>query len=141
MHQQLQKHQLYPVTLHTHRKSKVDWDVYKQLTLLSPTQITSSLHNACEDSVQNAIANTVQNFFILAEVDILTTLEKIVTHQANPAIHYMHFSSCTQNGQESIQDFAVRLQSVVECEFKCPNCEHDLSPISIKSPIDLWPCQ
>ena len=94
------------------RKFKVDWDVYKQLTLLPPTQIASSLCNECEDSVENAIVNTIQNFFMLAEVDILTTLEKIVTHQVNLAVHCMHFSSLIQNGQESIQDFVVDLLSI-----------------------------
>ena len=51
----------------------------------------------------------VQNFFMLAEADILTTFEKINTYQVNPPIHFMHFSSLTQNRQESIQDFVVRL--------------------------------
>ena len=46
-----------PPNLHTNmthaqfRKFKVDWDAYKQLLLLPPTQIASSLYNACEDSV------------------------------------------------------------------------------------------
>ena len=44
----------------------------------------------------------------------------------------MHFNSLTQNGQESIQEFAVRLQSTAaEYEFTCPNYQHDLSPFSI----------
>ena len=70
-----------PPTLHsntTHAefgKFKVDWGVYKQL-LLPPTQIASSLYNPCQDSVQNAVVNTVQNFLTLAEADILIALKK-----------------------------------------------------------------
>ena len=80
----------------------------------------------------------VQTFFTLTETDILTTLEKIVTQYVKTAIHHMHFSSVTQNGLKSIQAFAVRLQSVaVDCKFICPNCQHDLSPISIKDQFIL----
>ena len=83
------------------RKLKLDQDVYKRLTLLLPTQIASSLYDAWDDSVQNTIAKSIQNTFTLAEVDILTVLEKIVTHQVNPAIHCT-LAHTIQNCQESI---------------------------------------
>lgn len=113
-------------------------DVYKQLTSLPSTEIAFSLYNIYEYPVQNAIVNMVQTFFTLTETDILTTLEKIVTQYVKTAIHHMHFSSVTQNGLKSIQAFAVHLQSVaVDCKFIYPNCQHDLSPISIKDQFIL----
>ena len=113
------------------QKFKVDWSVYKQITALPPSQIPPYLYNACDDSTQNAIVNTMPDFFTTDENALLTKLEALVTKKANPAVHRIKFGSITQNEQESLQDFVVRLRSsAVECEFSCPACSTDLSPTS-----------
>ena len=43
------------------RKFKVDWGVYKQLTSLPLGQLSSSLYNACSNSVQNLSTHFVMD--------------------------------------------------------------------------------
>ena len=45
----------------------------------------------------------------------------------------MHFGNITQSPSESIQDYTVRLKSAaIDCEFSCPECQHDLAPLHVK---------
>ena len=45
----------------------------------------------------------------------------------------MTFGSIIQGEHETLQSFVVRLRSsATECEFNCPVCTHDMSPINIK---------
>ena len=53
------------MTLPQFRKFKIDWTVFKNITLLPDNQITSQLYNACEDSVQTSLINTIPNFIEL----------------------------------------------------------------------------
>ena len=116
-----------------YRKFEVDWTVYKTLTKTPRDQVAAILYNACDSAVQNSIINTCDNFFTLNEDAILTTIEKIVTQQSNPSVHRLAFSNISQSETESIKDFLVRLKSTAkDCEFQCPNCQHDLLPLNVK---------
>ena len=121
------------MTLPQFRKFKMDWDVFKRITNLLESQIHAQLYNACSESVQNSLVNTECDFFSLTEEKMIETLEKIVTKQCNPTVHWLHFRSIHQLRQESIKDFVVRLRSSApDCEFQCPNCHFDLQSINIK---------
>jgi len=116
-----------------YRKFRVDWTVYKTLTKTPRDQVAAIIYNACDSAVQNSIINTCDNFFTLNEDAILTTIEKIVTQQSNPSVHRLAFSNISQSETESIKDFLVRLKSTAkDCEFQCPNCQHDLLPLNVK---------
>ena len=55
-----------------------------------------------------------------------------MTRQLNPLVHRMQFSNILQGDTESIKEFVVRLRSAaVECEYTCPDCSSDLSPIRV----------
>ena len=41
------------------RKFRVDWSVFKKITNIMDNQIHAQLYNACDDSVQNSLLNTV----------------------------------------------------------------------------------
>jgi len=115
------------------RKFCVDWDVYKTITTIPTTELPAHLYNACDPDVQNSIINAIQNFLQLNEQAALDAIESVVTRRSNPAIHRMSFSTINQGEHEPIKDFLIRLRSAaVECEFDCPNCKHDLSPINIR---------
>lgn len=64
-----------------------DWTVFKQITNLPEGQLHAQLYNACDDTAQNTLVNTVNNFFALTKNYFLHTLEDIVTKKANPALH------------------------------------------------------
>ena len=118
------------------RKFKVDWDVYKTMSQPEPSQIPAQLYNICDSSVQNSIVNTCSDFFKMEEEEIINLLEKIVTKRSNPAIHRMTFSNLMQAENESISEFVVRLNSQSrDCEYSCPNCQQDLSPIYMKDQL------
>ena len=116
------------MTLPQFRKFKIDWTVFKNITLLPDNQITSQLYNACEDSVQTSLINTIPNFIELPEEELLKIIESIVTQQSNPTVHRMTFANLSQGTPETIQDYVIRLKShAVDCEFSCPQGHHDLS--------------
>ena len=51
----------------------------------------------------------------------------------NPILHRMLFSSILQSNDESIQKYWIHLRSKSQdCNFICPNCNHDLSSLYIK---------
>ena len=105
-------------------------DCWKTITSLPRAEVTAHLYSACESSVQNSIINAIPTFLTLDESSALTQLEKIVTRQLNPLVHRMQFSNLLQGDTESIKEFVVRLRSAaVECEYTCPDCSSDLSPI------------
>ena len=62
------------MTLPQFRKFTIDWTVFKNITLLPDNQITSQLYNACEDSVQTSLVNTIPNFIELPEEELLKTV-------------------------------------------------------------------
>ena len=115
------------------RKYKIDWGVFKTLTDLPDDQVAPQIYNSCDSSVQNAIVNTSANFLKLNEEDILSLLESIVTKRSNPTVHRVKFSSIVQGESELIKDYLVRLNSSArDCEFTCPNCNHNLQSINVK---------
>ena len=118
------------------RKFKLDWEVYKTITNLPLNQIVPQLYSSCDAEVQNSIINTNPDFLKVEEDDIIKLVEKIVTKQANPAVHRLTFSNINQSENETINSFLVRLKSSSkDCEFECPQCKHDLSPVHIKDQL------
>lgn len=118
------------------RKFKLDWDVYKTITQLPINQIAPQLYTACEADVQNSIINTAADFLTSDEDTNLKTIESIVTKQSNPAVHRLTFSNISQSENETITAFLVRLKSSAkDCEYECPNCQHDLSSNHIKEQL------
>ena len=115
------------------QKFKIDWDVFKQITTIPPCQIAAQLYNLCDNTVQNALTNTVSDKFQLSETDLLKSIESVFTKRSNPTVHQMHFGTITKSPSESIQDYIVRLKSAaIDCEFSCPRCQCDLVPLHVK---------
>ena len=115
------------------RKFIIDWGVYKTITNLPASQVAPLLYSACESSVQTSIINSAQNLFERDEETLLKVIELIVTKRVNPTVHQMNFSKLMQKENESVQDFLSRLRSLaVDCEFLCPDCEHDISFVNIR---------
>ena len=100
-------------------KFKIDWGVFKQLTTIPPSQIAAQIYSLCEDSVQNSILNTSEDFFTLREQSTIQILEIIVTKHSNPALHCLqscstlNFANLSQSEGESMQNF-VWPKSVAE---------------------------
>ena len=112
------------------RKFKLDWQVYKTIRNFLSNQIVPKFYSSCEAEVQNSIINTYPDFLTKEEDDIVQLIEKIVTKQANPAVHRLTFRNIDQLENETINSFLVRLKSSSnECEFECPQCHYDLSSI------------
>ena len=42
-------------------KFKIDWDVFKLITIIPPHQIAAQLYNLCVDTVQNTLISTVSD--------------------------------------------------------------------------------
>ena len=61
------------------RKFRVDWDIYKGISSLSPDQYNAHLCNACDETVQASLVNTKPKFLELTEQQLLKTIENIVT--------------------------------------------------------------
>ena len=57
------------------RKFKIDWNVFKQITAISPHQIATHLYNPYDDSVQNILINTVVDVFQLTEYNPFKVIE------------------------------------------------------------------
>ena len=90
-------------------------------------------YHICDDTLQYNIVNTIDNFLTLNEQDIFKTLATIVTKHSNPAVHHLNFSNIYQHEHESVKDYLVRLKtSAMDCEFSCPNCQHDLLTTHVK---------
>ena len=69
------------------RKVKIGWNVFKQITAISPHQIAAHLYNPHDDSVQNILINTVVDVFQLTEYDLFKIIEfkrllKHLTHRS-----------------------------------------------------------
>ena len=115
------------------RKFKIDWNVYKTVMELPPSQIAPQIYTACDQAVQSSIINSNKDFFTMDETEILNTLEKIVTRQSNPSVHRLTFSNITQSDNETIHAFLIRLKSSAQdCEYSCPSCKFDLSSLHVK---------
>ena len=121
------------MTLQQYRKFLIDWNVFKQITGITDTQITVQLYSCCDDAVQNSIVNTVPDIFSVSEKDLLKSIEETVTKRSNPTVHRMNFAAITQNQHETVQDYLIRLKSSApDCEFSCPGCNFDLQPNHIR---------
>ena len=119
-------------------KFRVDWDIYKSISSLSPEQYNAHLYNAWDETVQASLVNTKPKFLELTEEQLFKTIENIVTKRINPAVHCMNFGALQQFEHETIKDFEVCLSSAsIDCEFTCPNCHYDLSEIHIKDQF-IW---
>ena len=115
------------------RKFEIDWDVFTKMTNLSDTQMNIQLYNCAEETVQNSIINTYPEFFNADPSKLLGMLEVLVTMKSNPILHRISFSSIAQGDSEPVNDYLIRLKSGArDCNFICPNCDHDLSSIYVK---------
>ena len=115
------------------RKFKIDWDIFTKMTNLSDTQMNVQLYNCAEETVQNSIINTYPEFFNADPNKLLDMLEVLVTMKSNPIVHRISFSSIAQGDGEPVSDYLIRLKSGArDCNFICPNCDHDLSSIYVK---------
>ena len=121
------------MTLQQFRKFLIDWNVFKQITGVTGTQITAQLYSCCDDPVQNSLVNTISDIFSVDEKHLLDAIESMVTKRSNPTVHRMNFASTTQSRQETIQEYLIRLKSSApDCEFSCPGCNLDLQPSHIR---------
>lgn len=121
------------MTLPQFRKLRTDWQVFKQITQLTGTLLNAQLYSSCDESVQNSILNTNSEFLELPEMEFLKLIEKIVTQRSNPTVYRMSFTSVTQTPEETIQQYLLRIKSIApDCEFTCPNCNHDLQSLNVK---------
>ena len=78
-------------------KFKIDWDVFKQLTTISTSQIAPQLYSLCDDSVQSSFFNTNADFFNLSKQNMIQTTETIVTKHSHPAVHRLNFANLSQS--------------------------------------------
>lgn len=115
------------------RKFRIDWEVFTRITDMPTSQANTQLYSCADESVQNAIINTYPKFFTTNPDKLLEMTEALVTQKSNPMVHRMTFASISQHEDEPIQQYLVRLRSTaIDCNFSCPNCDHDLSDIYIK---------
>ena len=118
------------------RKFQQDWTVYKQITLLQPSQTTAHLYNACNEEVQTSLINTHPDFLKEVEDNALKLIESIVTIRSNPAVHRKAFAELVQEEGQAVKTYGVRLRSAAtDCAFQCPGCQYDLSAINIKDQL------
>ena len=84
-------------------------------------------------SNDQAIAHSILEFFNADPSKLLDMLEVLVTMKSNPIVHRISFSSIAQGDGEPVSDYLIRLKSGArDCNFICPNCDHDLSGIYVK---------
>ena len=57
------------------------------------------------DNLQNKIIDTVDNFLILSEDEILKLIGTIATKKSNPAAHQLDFGKMQQSEVESVRDY------------------------------------
>ena len=114
-------------------KFKIDWDVFTKMTNLSDTQMNIKLYNCAKETVQSSIINTYPEFFNADPSKLLDMLEVLVTMKSNHIVHRISFSSIAQGDSEPINDYLIQLKSGArDCNFICPNYDHDLSSIYVK---------
>ena len=57
---------------------------------------------------------------------------------SNPMVHWIIFSLIVQNNNESVQNYQIHLWSGAwDCNFICPNCDHDIFNVYIKDQFIL----
>ena len=44
------------------RKFRMDWNIFKQITNIPPSQIHAQLYGSCTDTVPTSLVNTVTNY-------------------------------------------------------------------------------
>ena len=115
------------------RKFQIDCDVFTKMTNMPSFQANIHLYN---EAVQNAIIYTHPNFFTTNPDKLLDMVEVLVTQRSNSIVHPLAFASMSQDEDEPIQNYLVRLRAIaIDCNFTWPSCEHDLSDIHIKAQI------
>ena len=115
-------------------KFRIDWDMFTKMTNLSIMQTKIQLYNCTDEAIQNFIINTYPEFFNTNPNKLLDMLELI--QKLNPMVRRNLFSSIVQNDNESVQNYLILVQSGErDCNFICPNCNHNLSSIYIKNQI------
>ena len=126
--------QLSPeMTSQQFQKFGIDWDIFTKMTNLPIAQTNIQRYNCAHEAVQNSIINTYPEFSNTSPDKLLDMLKVLVTQKSNPMVHCISFSLVVQSGNESIQNYLVQLQSEAwDCDFICPNCNHDLSSVYIK---------
>ena len=116
-----------------YRKFLQDWQVYKQIATLQPSQFTAYLYHNCNEEVQMSIINTQPDFLSLSEEDALKVIEPLVTVRSNPAVHRKAFGELLRDENQSVKTFLVCLRTATtDCAFQCPNCKHDLASVNIQ---------
>lgn len=129
---------LESMTLQQWRKLTVDWQVFVTMTNLPASRLHAQLYSCCVPAVQTALLNIHPDFFTLSAADdnLLKKIKAIVTHKSNPTVHRMTFAGLKQGHCETVQAYIVRLKSsATDCEFACPQCTHDLSPVYVKDQL------
>ena len=115
------------------RKFRIDWDIFTKMTNLPTVQTNILRYNCASKAIQNSIINTYPEFLNTSPDKLLDMLKVPVTQKSDPTVHRISFSSIVQSSNESIQNYLVWLQSEAwDCDFICPNCNHDLSSVYIK---------
>ena len=115
------------------RKFLVDWQVFQSVTKFPNAETHIQLYSCCADDVQTALINMQEDYFDLPIDLLLGHVERIVTQKSNPSVYRMSFTNITQDDNEAVRTYVVRLRSSAkDCEFACPNCTHDLSEVYIK---------
>ena len=113
-----------------------DWTVSKNLHKIAPAMIPELLYSRCDKYVRNSLNVLKNDFRTMSEVNLLQTIEGLVTEKTNPWLHRIKFADLTQHAPgEDIQSFYLRLQQhIPDCEYVCPNdqCNQDLSDEHIK---------
>ena len=86
----------------------------------------------------NPATKTYLEFFNTNPSKLLDMIEVLVMQKTNPIVHRISFLSIIQSNNESIQNYLIQLQSgKQDCNFKCSNCDHNLSSIYIKDKF-IW---
>ena len=101
-----------------------------RLCRLQPPEATHHIRLYCVPALQRALdARFTDAQWDALSIDAaLKEVGKVVLRSTNQAVQWSDFFSVTQGSEESISDYFVKCtQKATDCEFKCPNCSHDLS--------------
>ena len=114
------------------QKFRIDWDVFTKMINLPTTQTNIQLYNCTDEAVHNSIINTYPEFFNTNPSKLLDILEALVMQKSNPMVHRISFSLIVLTNNESVQNYLIQWSGAQDCNFICPNSDHDLSSIQVK---------
>ena len=121
------------MTLQQFQKFRINWDMFTKMINISTVQTKIPLYSCANEVIQNSIINTYPEFFNMNPNKLLDMLEVLVMQKSNPMVHQISFSSIVQSDNGPIKNYLVQLRSgAQDCNFICPNWNHDLSSIYIK---------